>query len=61
MNIDVVLLPRDLHRAHLDGRVVVVFDVLRATTSMAAALAAGVKEIRVFDDLDAARAFLDRP
>jgi 2-phosphosulfolactate phosphatase len=56
MNTDVVLLPRDLQRAHLDGRLVVVFDVLRATTTMAAALAVGVREIRVFDDLDAARA-----
>ena len=51
MDIDVVLLPRDLTPAHLDGRVVVVFDVLRATTSMAAALAAGVREIRIFGDL----------
>lgn len=31
------------------------FDVLRATTSMTAALAAGVREIRVFGDLDSAR------
>jgi 2-phosphosulfolactate phosphatase len=51
MDIDVVLLPRDLTPAHLDGRVVVVFDVLRATTTMAAALSAGVKEIRIFVDL----------
>lgn len=33
----------------------VVFDVLRATTTMAAALAAGVKEIRVFEDVESAR------
>ena len=52
MDIDVVLLPAHLQPAHLDGRVVVVFDVLRATTSMAAALAAGVREIRVFGDLE---------
>jgi 2-phosphosulfolactate phosphatase len=51
MDIDVLLLPRDLTAAHLDGSVVVVFDVLRATTTIAAALAAGVKEIRVFGDL----------
>jgi 2-phosphosulfolactate phosphatase len=56
MDADVVLLPGDLRPAHLDGRLVVVFDVLRATTSMAAALAAGVSEIRVFGSLDAARA-----
>ena len=56
MVIDVALLPKDLRRAELAGRLVVVFDVLRATTSMAAALAAGVREIRIFGDLDAARA-----
>ena len=56
MEIDVVLLPQHLQQAHLRERVVVVFDVLRATTTMAAALAAGVAEIRVFGDLDSARA-----
>jgi 2-phosphosulfolactate phosphatase len=55
MVIDVALLPKDLRRAELAGRLVVVFDVLRATTSMAAALAAEVEEIRVFGDLEAAR------
>jgi 2-phosphosulfolactate phosphatase len=55
MNVDVVLLPKDLQPHHLESRVVVVFDVLRATTTMAAALAAGVGEIRVFGDLAAAR------
>lgn len=53
-NVEVVLLPRDLRPGHLTGRCVVVFDVLRATTSIAAALAAGVREIRVYDRLDAA-------
>jgi 2-phosphosulfolactate phosphatase len=56
MKIDVVLLPRDLKPEHLSGKAVVVFDVLRATTSMAAALAAGVREIRIFGDLDSALA-----
>ncbi len=45
---DVVFLPRDLEEQDLRGKAIVVFDVLRATTSMAAALAAGVAEIRVF-------------
>jgi 2-phosphosulfolactate phosphatase len=54
--VDVVLLPRDLNPNLIRDRAVVVFDVLRATTSMAAALAAGVKEIRIFPDLDSARA-----
>lgn len=54
MRIDVVLLPRDLRAGHLTNRTVVVFDVLRATTSMAAALQAGVREIRCFGDLESA-------
>ncbi len=55
MNVDVVLLPSQLDAARLTGRSVAVFDVLRATTTITAALAAGVAEIRVFDTLDAAR------
>jgi 2-phosphosulfolactate phosphatase len=55
MKLDVVLLPALLGPGHIHGRAVVVFDVLRATTSMSAALDAGVREIRVFGDLDAVR------
>jgi 2-phosphosulfolactate phosphatase len=55
MKIDVVPLPRMLTDEHVRDRVVVVFDVLRATTTIAAALAAEAKEIRVFDSLEAAR------
>lgn len=55
MKVDVVLLPRDLNPEHLRERVVVVFDVLRATTSMTVALASRISEIRIFGDLDAAR------
>jgi 2-phosphosulfolactate phosphatase len=51
---DVVLLPAHLKNVHCRGRTVVVFDVLRATTTMAAALAAGVREIRVFGRLEEA-------
>jgi 2-phosphosulfolactate phosphatase len=52
MNVDVVLLPKDRTDDHVRGRAVVVFDVLRATTTMTAALAAGAKEIRAFRNLD---------
>src|SRR5205814_5173897 len=55
MKIDVVPLPRMLTDEHVRDRVVVVFDVLRATTTIAAALYSGAKEIRVFDSLEAAR------
>ena len=56
MNADVVLLPSYLAAQQLEGRSCVVFDVLRATTTIAAALAAGVREIRLFASLDDARA-----
>jgi 2-phosphosulfolactate phosphatase len=55
MKIDVVPLPRMLTDEQVRDRVVVVFDVLRATTTIAAAFAAGAQEIRVFDSLDAAK------
>lgn len=51
---EVVALPRDLLPQQVEGRAVAVFDVLRATTSMTAALAAGVKEIRIFGDVQSA-------
>src|SRR2546430_10289253 len=56
MKVDVVPLPRMLTDEHVRDRAVVVFDVLRASTTIAAALAAGAKEIRVFCSLDAAPA-----
>ena len=56
MKIEAVALPSLLTDAHRRGRTVVVFDVLRATTTLTAAVAAGVAEVRVFPDPDAARA-----
>jgi 2-phosphosulfolactate phosphatase len=56
MNADVILLPSHLAARQLVGCSGVVFDVLRATTTMAAALAAGVREIRLFATLEEARA-----
>ena len=56
MNIDVVPLPRDLKPGQLRDRACVVFDVLRATTTIAAALHAGVESIHLFDNLETARA-----
>jgi len=51
----VIARPADLTPEDLTGRTVVVLDVLRATTTMTTALAAGATEIRVFDNIDAAR------
>lgn len=56
MNADVVFLPNLLTPGSISARAVVVFDVIRATTTMAAAFVAGVKEIRVFDSPAAAEA-----
>ncbi len=55
MRLDVLLLPEDARDESFAGRAVVVFDVLRATTTMTAALAAGVKEIHIFGDIASAR------
>jgi 2-phosphosulfolactate phosphatase len=55
MRVDVVLLPSELMPNQLDGRVVVVFDVLRATTTITAALEAGVEQILVFGDIESVR------
>ena len=55
MKIDLVPLPSMLLPEHLDGRCVVIFDVLRATTCVAAALAAGAAEVRVFRGIDETR------
>lgn len=55
MQVDVVLLPALLSPQQLNGRSVVVFDVLRATTTMTAALAAGVAAIEVHASIESAR------
>jgi 2-phosphosulfolactate phosphatase len=55
MKVDVILHPRELKPEHLVGRAVAVFDVLRATTTLTAAIANGAKEVRAFDSLDSAR------
>jgi 2-phosphosulfolactate phosphatase len=55
MRLNVVLLPRDASADSFAGRAVAVFDVLRATTTMTAAMAAGVREIWIFGDIEAAR------
>jgi len=54
-SVRVVLLPSLLTPLDLNERAVVVFDVLRATTTMAAALSSGAAAIRVFGSIDAAR------
>lgn len=52
----VIALPNLLGETDLFDRVAVVFDVLRATTTMASALSNGATEVRVFGTLGDARA-----
>jgi 2-phosphosulfolactate phosphatase len=54
-SVDVLFRPRDAKADSFAGKAVAVFDVLRATTTMTAALASGVSEIRVFPTIDAAQ------
>ena len=60
MRIDVLETPTRLRPEAIGSRAVVVFDVLRATTTITAALAAGVAEIRVFDSVARATAAAER-
>lgn len=55
LNIEVVLMPKYLGDSPLKAKTVVVFDVLRATTTIVAALAAGIRSVRAFADLDEAK------
>jgi len=54
-DVSTVLLPACLTPSDVHGRLVVVFDVLRATTSINTSLANGASEVRVFGSLDSAR------
>jgi 2-phosphosulfolactate phosphatase len=55
MKIELVPLPSARRPDSFAGRACAVFDVLRATTTITAALAAGVSEIHLFDSLEEAR------
>ncbi|HEX6573737.1 MAG TPA: 2-phosphosulfolactate phosphatase [Gemmatimonadaceae bacterium] len=54
MKLDVVMSPGELVPGDVQGRVVAVIDVLRATTSIAVALANGAKTVIPVEDVDAA-------
>lgn len=53
--VDVIILPSELATHTLVSAVAVVLDVLRATTTMAAAMGAGVKEIQLFSGIGQAK------
>lgn len=50
MEFEVVLMPAYLQNQSLAGKTVIVFDVLRATTTITAAFAAGIRSVRAFAD-----------
>lgn len=56
MQVDVIALPALATPEQIRGKTIVVFDVLRATTTITAALEAGVGEIRTYPTIDEARA-----
>lgn len=60
MKIDVVYRPHELEAGQCAKRTVVVFDVLRATTTITSALACGVRAIRLFASPAEALAAKDR-
>jgi 2-phosphosulfolactate phosphatase len=55
MDVEVVQIPAHLNGRSLSGKTVVVFDVLRATTTITSAFAAGVRSVRAFADLTEAK------
>lgn len=55
-NIDVCLTPDLLHQYELENKIVVVVDILRATSCMVSALANGVKEIVPVAELEECKA-----
>jgi 2-phosphosulfolactate phosphatase len=54
-NIEVCFSPELIHLHDLQGKIVVVVDIFRATSTMIAALANGIDEIVTFADLEACR------
>ena len=55
-SIEVCFTPELIHLHEVKGKLVVVVDIFRATSTMVAALAHGVKEILPFADLESCRA-----
>ena len=53
--IEVCFSPELIHLHELQGKIVVVVDIFRATSTMVAAIANGVKEILTFPDLESCR------
>ena len=59
-NIEVCFSPELIHLHELQGKIVVVVDIFRATSTMIAALANGIEEISTFSDLEECREMKDQ-
>ncbi len=55
-SVEICFSPELIHLHSLPGKIVVVVDIFRATSTMVAALANGITEIRTFADLEECRA-----
>lgn len=58
--VEVCFSPELIHLFDLEGKIVVVVDIFRATSTMVAALAHGVEEILPFADLEACRVMKEK-
>ncbi len=58
--IDICLSPDLIHQYDLSGTVVVVIDILRATSSITTAIAHGVTELRIVESLPECRELMDQ-
>ena len=54
--VEVCFSPELIHLHELKGKIVVVVDIFRATSTMVAALAHGITEIKTFAELEECRA-----
>lgn len=54
--VEVCFSPELIHLHELEGKIVVVVDIFRATSTMVAALAHGITEIKTFAELEECRA-----
>ena len=60
MDVEVVFTPAYLGGQALTGKTVVVFDVLRATTTIISAFACGIRSVRAFAELSDAKSAAER-
>lgn len=58
--VEVCFSPELIHLHELKGKIVVVVDIFRATSTMVAALAHGITEIKTFAELEECRAMSDQ-